>query len=82
MGNIVTTSTDDTALATQENGYELLYLSSRPIGMAGLTRWYINWLFVGGHSMPQGPVLVSSDGLLPALYRELIQRRPHVFKIR
>jgi hypothetical protein len=69
-------------LAVQDNGYQLLYLSSRPVGMAGLTRWYLRRLCVGGHSLPHGPVLVSSDGLVPALHRELVLRLPHHFKIR
>ena len=31
---------------------------------------------------PAGPVIISPDGLLPSLYRELVLRRPHEFKIR
>lgn len=33
-------------------------------------------------SCPAGPVIISPDGLLPSLYRELVLRRPHEFKIR
>ena len=29
-----------------------------------------------------GPVITSPDGLFPSLYRELVLRRPHEFKIR
>lgn len=32
--------------------------------------------------MPMGPVIISPDGLFPSLYRELVLRRPHEFKIR
>lgn len=32
--------------------------------------------------MPPGPVIISPDGLFPSLYREVILRRPHEFKIR
>lgn len=34
-----------------------------------------------GELLPQGPVIISPDGLLPSLYREVIRRRPHDFKI-
>lgn len=37
-----------------------------------------------GHlrQLAAGPVIISPDGLLPSLYRELVLRRPHEFKIR
>lgn len=35
----------------------------------------------GKHRMPLGPVIISPDGILPSLYREMILRRPHEFKI-
>ena len=31
--------------------------------------------------MPLGPVIISPDGILPSLYREMVLRRPHEFKI-
>ncbi|KAL0409840.1 UNVERIFIED_CONTAM: Phosphatidate phosphatase PAH1 [Sesamum latifolium] len=34
-----------------------------------------------GKSLPDGPVVISPDGLFPSLYREVIRRAPHEFKI-
>ena len=64
------------------NGYSLLYLSSRSIAQASATRDYLHSVDQGGDRLPAGPVLMSPDGLVPSLYRELILRRPHEFKIR
>ncbi|GFH11486.1 LNS2 domain-containing protein [Haematococcus lacustris] len=58
-----------------------MYLSSRSISQANITRDYINSLVQGKHRMPLGPVIISPHGLLPSLYREMILRRPHEFKI-
>jgi hypothetical protein len=68
--------------AAQKNGYCFIYLSSRSIGQAGLTRDYLQRLHVDEHKLPLGPVIISPDGLVPALYREMVQKRPHEFKIR
>ncbi|KAL6762318.1 Lipin/Ned1/Smp2-domain-containing protein [Haematococcus lacustris] len=63
------------------NKYQIMYLSSRSISQANITRDYINSLVQGKHRMPLGPVIISPHGLLPSLYREMILRRPHEFKI-
>lgn len=63
------------------NNYQMMYLSSRSVGQANITRDYINTLVQGRHRMPVGPVIISPHGLLPSLYREMILRRPHEFKI-
>ncbi|KAF5953870.1 hypothetical protein HYC85_006726 [Camellia sinensis] len=34
-----------------------------------------------GKALPNGPVVISPDGLFPSLYREVIRRAPHEFKI-
>ena len=46
-----------------------MYLSSRSISQANLTRGFINTLVQGQHRMPVGPVFISPQGLLPSLYR-------------
>ena len=66
----------------QAQGYSFLYLSSRSIGQASLTRDYLQRLHVDGHQLPLGPVVISPDGLVPSLYREMVVKRPHEFKIR
>ncbi|GAX81334.1 hypothetical protein CEUSTIGMA_g8765.t1 [Chlamydomonas eustigma] len=63
------------------HGYQMMYLSSRSIGQANITREYLNTIVQGEHRMPLGPVIISPDGILPSLYREMILRRPHEFKI-
>ena len=49
---------------------------------AAATRDYLHSLNQAGHTLPVGPVITSPDGLFPSLYRELVLRRPHEFKIR
>lgn len=68
--------------AIAKNGYSLLYLSSRSIAQASVTRDYLHSLRQDGFEMPRGPVIISPDGLFPSLYREVVLRRPHEFKIR
>lgn len=65
------------------NGYEILYLSSRAIGMAGQTRKYLDGIRQdGGVTLPQGPVIMSPDRLFQSLHREVVIHRPQDFKIR
>ena len=63
------------------NGYQLLYLTSRAIGQANITRGYIHSLRQGQSSLPFGPVIMSPDRLLHSFKREVIHRRPQEFKI-
>ncbi|KAJ3669163.1 hypothetical protein LUZ60_011113 [Juncus effusus] len=67
--------------AIKENGYQLLFLSARAIVQAYLTRSFLNNLKQDGKALPNGPVVISPDGLFPSLYREVIRRAPHEFKI-
>ncbi|XP_043708929.1 phosphatidate phosphatase PAH2-like isoform X2 [Telopea speciosissima] len=67
--------------AIKENGYQLLFLSARAISQASLTRQFLFNLKQDGKALPDGPVVISPDGLFPSLYREVIRRAPHEFKI-
>lgn len=67
--------------AIKENGYQLLFLSARAISQAHLTRQFLFNLKQDGKALPDGPVVISPDGLFPSLYREVIRRAPHEFKI-
>ncbi|CAI0471683.1 unnamed protein product [Linum tenue] len=67
--------------AIKENGYQLLFLSARAIVQAYLTRSFLFNLKQDGKTLPTGPVVISPDGLFPSLYREVIRRAPHEFKI-
>ena len=62
--------------AVADNGYNMLYLSSRAIGMATQTRNYIDSLAQeGGVTLPQGPVIMSPDRLFQSLHREIVIHR-------
>uniref|UniRef100_M4E0V2 LNS2/PITP domain-containing protein n=2 Tax=Brassica campestris TaxID=3711 RepID=M4E0V2_BRACM len=67
--------------AIKESGYQLLFLSAPAIVQAYLTRSFLNNLKQDRKALPNGPVVISPDGLFPALYRKVIRRAPHEFKI-
>ncbi|CAH8390769.1 unnamed protein product [Eruca vesicaria subsp. sativa] len=67
--------------AVKENGYQLMFLSARAISQASLTRQFLINLKQDGKALPDGPVVISPDGVFPSLYREVIRRAPHEFKI-
>lgn len=67
--------------AIKENGYQLLFLSARAISQAYITRQFLINLKQDGKALPEGPVVISPDGLFPSLFREVIRRAPHEFKI-
>ncbi|CAK9177000.1 unnamed protein product [Ilex paraguariensis] len=67
--------------AIKENGYQLLFLSARAISQAYHTRQFLFNLTQDGKVLPDGPVVISPDGLFPSLFREVIRRAPHEFKI-
>ncbi|XP_015575171.2 phosphatidate phosphatase PAH2 isoform X2 [Ricinus communis] len=67
--------------AIKENGYQLLFLSARAISQAYITRQFLVNLKQDGKALPDGPVVISPDGLFPSLFREVIRRAPHEFKI-
>jgi hypothetical protein len=67
------------ALWLQENGYELLFLSARAISQADLTRQFLFNVKQDGETLPNGPVVISPDGLFPSLYREGLLTFPSVF---
>lgn len=65
-----------------KNGYKLVYLSSRPVGFYSTTRGYIEGIMQDAkHTMPLGPILLSPDRTSESLYREIIIKKPHIFKI-
>ncbi|KAK2895835.1 phosphatidate phosphatase LPIN2 [Channa argus] len=64
-----------------ENGYKFLYCSARAIGMADMTRGYLQWVNDGGTILPQGPLMLSPSSLFSAFHREVIEKKPEIFKI-
>jgi phosphatidate phosphatase LPIN len=65
----------------QRNGYETLYVTARHIGYSQQTKDYLRGLQQQGFKLPEGPVITSPDRLWGAFKREVIQRRPEVFKM-
>lgn len=63
------------------NGYKFLYCSARAIGMAAITKDYLQWVNDKGIVLPKGPVLLAPSSLFSALHREVIEKKPEVFKI-
>ncbi|RUS20355.1 hypothetical protein BC937DRAFT_95388 [Endogone sp. FLAS-F59071] len=63
------------------NGYQILYLTSRAIGQADYTRNYMKNVNQNHYQLPDGPVIMSPDRLLTAFHREVIARKPEIFKM-
>lgn len=51
------------------NGYKFLYCSARAIGMAAITKDYLQWVNDKGTVLPKGPVLLAPSSLFSALHR-------------
>ncbi|NXR19635.1 LPIN3 phosphatase, partial [Cinclus mexicanus] len=63
------------------NGYKFLYCSARAIGMAHITKGYLKWVNEQGYGLPMGPMLLSPSSLMSAFHREVIEKKPEVFKV-
>lgn len=63
------------------NGYNIMYLTSRSVGQADTTRAYLYGVCQEGHRLPKGPVIMSPDRTMAALRREIYLRKPEVFKM-
>ncbi|KAI0080626.1 LNS2-domain-containing protein [Panus rudis PR-1116 ss-1] len=63
------------------NGYKIMYLTSRAIGQADSTRDYLKNIRQNDYQLPEGPVIMSPDRLMASLHREVIMRKPEVFKM-
>ena len=51
------------------NGYKILYLTSRAIGQADATRFYLRGVKQNNYQLPDGPVIMSPDRLMASLHR-------------
>ena len=63
------------------NGYNIMYLTSRSVGQADTTRAYIYGVCQDGYRLPKGPTIMSPDRTMAALRREIYLRKPEVFKM-
>jgi phosphatidate phosphatase LPIN len=76
--------------AIRANGYHIMYLTARCIGVARSTRKFIQSVkqkdigsaaLAEQHTLPPGPVFMSPMRLLSALNKEVVHRTPEEFKI-
>lgn len=63
------------------NGYNIMYLTARAVGQAQTTRSYLRSVQQDGYELPEGPVILSPDRTIAALHREVIMRKPEIFKM-
>ena len=63
------------------NGYNIMYLTSRGVGQADATRAYLTGVVQETYRLPKGPTIMSPDRTIAALRRELYIRKPEVFKM-
>ncbi|KHJ42009.1 LNS2 protein [Trichuris suis] len=64
----------------REQGYQILFLSSRPMGQSQMTKTYLTSINEGETFMPDGPLLMAPLTVLAALHQEVVMKTPHVFK--
>jgi len=65
----------------KNQGYKIIYLTSRAIGQSTMTKSYLDSLIQEKKTLPPGPLIMSPDGLFTSLKREVIERKPHLLKI-
>ncbi|KAM4033421.1 phosphatidate phosphatase LPIN3 isoform 2-T3 [Anomaloglossus baeobatrachus] len=63
------------------NDYRFVYCSARSVGLAEITKTFLQGVSEGGFSLPPGPLLLSPSSLFAALHREVIEKAPERFKI-
>jgi phosphatidate phosphatase LPIN len=63
------------------NGYNIMYLTARSVGLADTTRSYLQGVEQNGYKLPMGPVILSPDRTIAALKREIVLKKPEVFKM-
>lgn len=64
-----------------DNGYNVMYLTARSVGLADTTRAYLAGIDQNGTKLPYGPVILSPDRTFQALRREIVYKKPEVFKM-
>lgn len=64
-----------------KNGYNIVYLTARSVGQADTTRQYLEGVAQEGIKLPRGPVILSPDRTMAALKREIVLKKPEVFKM-
>ena len=57
-----------------------MYLTSRAIGQAKITKEYLLTVNQNSFNLPEGPLIMSPDRLFKSFVREVIERTPQKFK--
>lgn len=63
-----------------DNGYRFIYLTARAIGQSHQTKDYLRSIKQNTRQLPEGPLLLSPTSLFMALHREVIEKKPEIFK--
>lgn len=58
----------------------IVYLTARPIDWASASRTHLENAKQHAHSLPPGALITNSNGLTGALWTEVVNKNPHVFK--
>ncbi|XP_071968200.1 phosphatidate phosphatase LPIN3 isoform X2 [Engystomops pustulosus] len=67
--------------AIYTNDYKFVYCSARSVGLAEITKTFLQGVSEDNFTLPPGPVLLSPSSLFAALHREVIEKTPEHFKI-
>ena len=63
----------------RKKGYQIVYLSARSIDQMDYTRGYLSWVSQNNEHLPDGPVILSPNGLFTTFVRE-VSNTVHCFK--
>jgi hypothetical protein len=66
----------------RNNGYGIVYLSSRALGQAIVTSKYFRKLEQDNCTLPEGPIVLSPETLGEQFYRDIIEKDPNRRKLR
>lgn len=58
----------------------IVYLTARPLDWATASRQHLDNATQQAHALPPGVLITSSNGLTGALFTEVVNKTPHIFK--
>ncbi|KAE9023351.1 hypothetical protein PR001_g12934 [Phytophthora rubi] len=64
-----------------ELGMRIVYLTARPLDWASASRTHLENAVQQSISLPPGVLITNSTGLTGALFTEVVNKTPHIFKI-
>ncbi|RLN79133.1 hypothetical protein BBJ28_00016648, partial [Nothophytophthora sp. Chile5] len=63
-----------------ELGMRIVYLTARPLDWASASRVHLENAIQQSHTLPPGVLITNSTGLTGALFTEVVNKTPHIFK--